>query len=285
LLLLGLTLVFACAPLSAQQAVAPVSDPAIEAAKESEPTPDDTMVYAGGGGRIHRIDIFRPPRAAADRPLPGLVMFHGGGWQRGDPNQFYRLARFMADRGFVVLTPAYSLESIDGTTPWDALVDAFSAFAAIVRDAEALGIDPGWIAAGGGSAGGQLAAALATVPPPIKLSHVVRPKALVLFNPVIDNGPDGYGYDRVKAYYTRFPPLHNIGTTHPPTLIMLGDQDELVSVETAQRYCRLVEGYGTQCVLKVYPGGIHSWFNKDGFSETLRDGANFLLSSRQALDR
>ena len=36
------------------------------------------------------------------------------------------------------------------------------------------------------------------------------PNALVLFNPVYDNGPDGYGHDRVCQVWETFSPLHNI---------------------------------------------------------------------------
>ena len=32
--------------------------------------------------------------------------------------------------------------------------------------------------------------------------------ALALFNPVYDNGPDGYGYSRVKDYWKKISPAH-----------------------------------------------------------------------------
>lgn len=60
----------------------------------------------------------------------------------------------------------------------------------------------------GGSAGGHLAAAIASIDgfndATDDLSVSCKPNLLVLFNPVLDNGPEGYGYDRVKSIIRNF---------------------------------------------------------------------------------
>ena len=60
-----------------------------------------------------------------------------------------------------------------------------------------LGIDPDRIVAGGGSAGGHIAAATASLSTFDEegedTSVSCIPKALLLFNPVFDNGPEGFG--------------------------------------------------------------------------------------------
>ena len=45
------------------------------------------------------------------------------------------------------------------------------------------------------------------------------PQALVLFNPVYDNGPKGYGHERVGEYWQDFSPMHNIRKGMPPAIV------------------------------------------------------------------
>jgi len=83
--------------------------------------------------------------------------------------------------------------------------DAKSAVRWIRKNALTYNIDPERIAAGGGSAGGHIAAATGTSTAFEEdgedKSISSWPNLLVLFNPVIDNGPDGYGHSRVKGYH------------------------------------------------------------------------------------
>ena len=129
-----------------------------------------------------------------------------------------------------------------------------------------LGVDPKRIAAGGGSAGGHLAAATATLKVPDDESAQERatssrPDALVLFNPVFDNGPGGYGHERVKERYREISPIHNLDGPVPPTLVFLGARDRLVPVATAERWRDLMKASGQRCDLLVYDGQGHGFFN------------------------
>lgn len=251
-----------------------------EAAASMGAAPDQSLDYTGIKAQSHRIEIFRPADAVPGERYPGLVLFHGGAWREGSPVQFYRQARVIADAGFVVALPEYSISDEDATTPHDALVDAFRAWSHVHESAPDLTIDGDRIYAGGASAGGQLAAALATVPPPEPGTDSAAPAGLVLFNPVIDNGPDGYGYSRVEDYWQDFSPLHNIGVDHPPTVILLGDSDRLIPVATAEAYCVQVRLASSDCSVKIYDNAGHAWFNHDqaGFEGTLRDALDFLRS-------
>jgi hypothetical protein len=64
---------------------------------------------------------------------------------------------------------------------------------------------------------------------------------LGLFNPVIDNGSGGYGYKRIEDAYKDSSPLHNIMDGTLPTIIYLGANDGLISVETAM-FLQILEG-------------------------------------------
>ncbi|MGC6487999.1 MAG: alpha/beta hydrolase, partial [Planctomycetota bacterium] len=90
-----------------------------------------------------------------------------------------------------------------------------------------------------------------------------RPDALVLFNPVFDNGPGGWGHNRVKARWREISPLHNITAGAPPTIVFLGSRDKLVPVATAEAYQERMQAVGARCDLHVYEGRGHGFFNRD----------------------
>ncbi|MDU0353278.1 alpha/beta hydrolase fold domain-containing protein [Paraglaciecola aquimarina] len=149
-----------------------------------------------------------------------------------------------------------------------------------------LGINPNMIAAGGGSAGGQLAIAAAVLKDfdeeGESTSVSPRPDALALFNPAFDNGPNGVGYDRVKSYWKQFSPLHNLNENVPPTIVFLGTKDKLIPVETAQLFKYKMEQNGSRCDLFLYEGQIHGFFNRNKkinrYHETLSELDKFLVS-------
>ena len=148
------------------------------------------------------------------------------------------------------------------------------------------GVDPGKLAAGGGSAGGHVAAATGNVKgfeekgEDLKVSS--RPNALVLFNPVYDNGPGGYGHGRVKEYWKQISPMHNLGKNSPPTIVFLGTKDNLIPVATAEKYKKLMEDAGVRSELHLYPDQPHGFFNlsrsRKNFDETVKHMDAFLVS-------
>lgn len=254
---------------------APVDPHLVQA---SSPGPTSELSYTSSLGREFPIYVFAADRAVGSAPRPALVMFHGGGWQAGEPKQFYRHASVWNQLGVTVILPVYALGRTHGATPQQSIEDAFRAWHVIHQNAAALGIDPGAIAAGGGSAGGHLAAALATLTPPASIGDHRPPSALVLFNPVIDNSPEGYAANRLGPEWRSYSPIHNIGAGHPPTLFMLGDRDALIPTETGARYCEAVR-VSARCELIIYPEATHGWFNQDGFVDTLRDSTRFIAET------
>jgi acetyl esterase/lipase len=239
------------------EAAQPVPAPVVQAAPQ-------LIGYKQTARRALFLHVFTPDAATFPGPRPAIIFFHGGGWVEGEAPWFYNQARHLAERGMVAISADYRLAGIDGTDPRAALSDAISAMRYLRGHAAVLNVDPNRIAAGGGSAGGHLAAALATsagfedpADDP-RLSY--RPSALVLFNPVIDNGPDGYGYNRVSEYWQAFSPLNNVKPGHPATLIMLGTRDALIPVATGQAYCDKVRAVGGDCRLELYEGQPHAFF-------------------------
>lgn len=211
------------------------------------------------------MDIHYPETYEEGKKLPAIIFFFGGGWNGGTIEQFRPQATYFASRGLISVLADYRVKSRHGTTPFDAVADAKSAIRYLRVHNEELGINPNKIIASGGSAGGHLAAAAGNVPgldePNEDLSISSKPNVLVLFNPVYDNGPDEYGYDRVGERYHEISPRHNIRKGAPPTLVFFGTKDRLVSPQTAKSYEYAMKSVGSRCVTYLYEGQPHGFFN------------------------
>ena len=249
--------------------------------------PDESLVYKTVGKTTLRLHIFNPEGHKPSDKRPAIVFFFGGGWNGGSPSQFYPHCRYLASRGMVAMSAEYRVKSRNKTTPRECVQDGKSAVRWIRQHAEQLGIDRHRIAAGGGSAGGHVAAATGTTKgfdeAGEDLNISSRPNALVLFNPVYDNGPDGYGHSRVKAYWKTFSPMHNIRHDTPPTIVFLGTKDHLIPVSTAKEYKRLMEEKGRRCDLHLYKNQPHGFFNytkKEYYTKTAIEMDRFLASLR-----
>lgn len=132
------------------------------------------------------------PKKKSNRPVPAAVFFHAGGWNSGDPEQFYSQAKHLADKGLVGISVEYRIKNKHKSHPFDAVEDAKSAMRFIRKNAKNKGvfkvpIRRNKIAAAGASAGGHLAAATATLSgfnaksDDTSISTV--PNALILFCP------------------------------------------------------------------------------------------------------
>jgi acetyl esterase len=250
--------------------------------------PDQVVPYRQVGEHELSMHVFLPDDFKSSDLRPAVVFFFGGGWTSGAPGQFYPFADYLADRGMVVMAAEYRTKKGHGTDPFACVEDAKAAMRWAREHAAEWGIDPRRLAAGGGSAGGHLAAATAFLPglneadANLKVSCV--PDALILYNPVIDNGPGGYGFERVADQFREFSPRHNIGpATPPPTVTFLGTEDALIPVATMQTFADAIRRAGGRCDVHFYEEATHGFFNfRDGqnlrYYEILRTTDRFLGS-------
>ncbi len=216
---------------------------------------------------------------------PAMLFFFGGGWNSGTVKQFEAQAIYFSKRGMTCILVDYRVKEKQKTTPFESLKDAKSAIRYIRAHAKDLQINPSKIVVSGGSAGGHLAAATAMIDDynetTDNYSVSCIPDALVLFNPVFDNGPGGYGYERIGDAYKQFSPLHNIRNGAPPTIIFLGENDHLIPVETAKYYKKVMEKVKSRCDLFLYEGQGHGFFNYKNFEyykKTVSETDTFLQS-------
>lgn len=245
----------------------------------------DSVVYKKIDTTSLSMEIYYPGDYDPEQAYPAIVFFFGGGWLGGNPRQFEPHAEYFSKRGMICFLADYRVKRRQNTTPLESLMDAKSAIRYIRRNASKFSVAPSKIVAAGGSAGAQLAAATALTnkynEESDNLSISCRPNALLLFNPVIDNGPGGYGYERIGEDYKDFSPLHNIKVGAPPTIILLGTKDNLIPVETAEYYKVVMEKVKSRCDLILYEGQEHGFFNYDHFNnykKTVLQSDRFLQS-------
>lgn len=245
----------------------------------------DTIPYKRIDSTLLSLVIDYPPGYHPEESYPALVFFFGGGWNGGSTDQFEPHARYFAQRGMICFRADYRVRSRHNTSPFESLKDAKSAIRFVREHAKEFGVDPQRIVASGGSAGGHLAAATALSSVynegSDQLSYSSVPNALILFNPVMDNGPGGYGYERIGEAYKDFSPLHNIREGAPPTILFLGTEDRLIPVETAEYYKMVMEKVGSRCDLHLYEGQGHGFFNYrqfDIYKNTIGKTNEFLIS-------
>ncbi|RYY20257.1 MAG: alpha/beta hydrolase [Cytophagaceae bacterium] len=150
---LGLLLAAAVVLLASEWAVARASRRVADIAYVAASAPDFDS-------KRHRLDVYQPKSVAAPRPV--VLFIHGGSWNSGGKDDFiYKaIGRRLARQGFVGVVISYRL-SPQALVPQQA-DDCARALAWTVAHIKDYGGDPARIVLMGHSAGGGLAALLAT---------------------------------------------------------------------------------------------------------------------------
>lgn len=223
--------------------------------------------YREVDGRALHLDLYRSP--GAPRPLPVLVVIHGGSWNSGDSSQLAWLNGYLAARGVAVAAINYRLAP-QHTFP--AQRDDVLAAVTWLRDnASHLRLDPSRVALLGRSAGGQLAllAAYTAREPAIRgvvalyapsdlnwsWEHPTNP--LVLDSPRTLSEYLGGTPAQVKERYDAASAIDFVVAGSPPTLLIHGTRDELVFAEQSRRLERRLAQAEVPHLLLELPWATH----------------------------
>jgi arylformamidase len=124
----------------------------------AQSVPGHEVAY--GAAALQKFDFYKSARP--DAPL--VVFVHGGGWKRGDKGNATGAAKIahFTGKGYAFATVNYRL--VPGATVEQQAQDVADALGWMVRNAQAMGIDPKRIVVMGHSAGAHLAALIATDP-------------------------------------------------------------------------------------------------------------------------
>ncbi|MFT5127915.1 MAG: acetyl esterase/lipase [Rhodothermales bacterium] len=218
--------------------------------------PDPMWTYKKIGDKELQLSVFLPEGyASAPSAFPTIAIFHGGSWRSGEPNWHYPDCVYWSQRGMIAVSVDYRLKNRDGVdVPLACVQDAKSAIRFLRQHAQRLKIDPTRIVAAGGSAGGQLAAATATITSPTSnhpdddSSISCRPDAIVLYNP---------WFKCTDALN----PLKHLSADLPPIITFSGGQDEAIPVSEMQAAHRAYTDNGASSALYIGNTGGHGFCN------------------------
>jgi acetyl esterase len=210
------------------------------------------------------------------RPAPCLFYLHGGGWIMGDLDNSEADCVLQPDEvGAVFCFADYRLAPEHRfPVPLD---DCVAAYRHVVEQADELGIDPQRIAVSGGSAGANLAAALAIavrdlgLPLPCFQLLEVPAVDLTLSSPSIEECGEGYWLSSAEArqcvaHYLgdadprdpRASPLFADLAGLPPALILVAEYDPLR--DDGERYAAALRAAGCEATCLRVAGQVHgSW--------------------------
>jgi acetyl esterase len=256
-----------------------------EAGGQPEPVADVLDEDIPGPGGPIPIRIYRP---SAERPLPVLVYFFGGGWTLGTIDTSDGVCRALTNAvGCVTITVGYRLAP-EHRFP-AAVDDCHAATEWIGAHAVELGVDPDRIAVGGDSAGGNLAAAVTLLArdrgPALAHQLLVYPNTDYLSDsPSLRENNDPLLFNRNSSdwywgHYLASPddgvdplasPLR--APDHaglPSATVITAEYDPLR--DQAEEYAQRLRDAGVSVTLSRYPGMVHGFFTMSGVLDAARD--------------
>jgi acetyl esterase/lipase len=253
-------------PLSVRGLILGVSLPSVS--KKS-------LVYVVRDSESLTLDLFQGSGEHA--PTPCLIVIHGGSWQNGDSTELDPLNSYLAARGYTVASVNYRLGP---EHPFPAaLEDVRAAINYLKANAAVLGLDAGRFVLLGRSAGGQLALLSAYTAHDPSIRGVVSlygPADLIYAyahpaNPMVFDSRGaleaylGGNPDQARSQYDAASPINFVGADTPPTLLIHGGRDELVSPAQSERLAGVLESAGRQRLLLILPWATHGCdFNFSG---------------------
>lgn len=232
--------------------------------------------YVPGGGSLQSLDLYLPPSSGQSVPL--VIFIHGGGWHSGSKEGCP--AQFMAEHGYAVAGINYRLLP-DAVFPAQ-IEDCRAALRFLRTHAAKYGINPGKVAACGGSAGAHLASLLGTAAAadfstvPAKVMEPGKVDESIRVQCVIDRyGPADFtlggkaptklaligssaSAEEAMAKARWASPVTYVRSDNPPFRLEHGDADKSVALEQSQAMLAVLQAAGVEAALTIMPGAGHA---------------------------
>ncbi len=268
----------------------------------------------GRAGHVRlKMDLYLPGDAAQADARPAVVLIHGGAWLFGTRYQLHWYGKRLARAGYVAASINYRMLPM---YPFPYCIhDCKAAVRWLRLHADEYGIDPDRIASFGNSAGGHLAALLATTRPRDGLEGPLNPEASSAVQAAISmygavdlteyrqwrgRGISRRAASRFVAYFVSLSKGRRPGANaweaaspityvHPgaaPMLFIHGTRDFLVDVEQSKRFTERLRENGVPAELMSLHDRGHGfdffdpWKRREVWTDML-DFLNRRLRGRQ----
>ena len=232
-------------------------------------------------------DVWRPGNGTNSGL--GLIYIHGGGWSAGQKDMFTRpFFHHLTAQGHTVMDIDYRL--IPDVNIYGMIGDIKHAIAWMKANAHRYGVDPEKIVLAGSSVGAHLALLAGYTPGHPELTPEELKRSELSVSGIISyygpsdllasydqwmkqaqsaNRPEEYRYagrldillgghpDEVPEMYRLANPATHVGPGSPPTLLMQGDKDLLVPVETTHALYAKLDESGVPAIKIIFPWTEH----------------------------
>ena len=235
---------------------------------ENLPVPDKVVPYKQAedlDGEVQEVTlrIFYPENQKESNPA--VLIFHGGNFNRAVSNYVHHLAVRWQQRGLIAIAVEFRTSDKFDIRPPEALGDTFDALEYVHENAKDLKVDPDRIVACGGSRGGFIAAALAT----LERKKPGLPAAAVVFNGAFSVvGTDSSRRRQTVAFANvsieerrAMSPILHVDSLDAPVIQFHGTEDRATSWTRARDFNDELVKQGVHCELHIYGGKSHGFWN------------------------
>ena len=272
-------------PVPVKEAVTKTSEPASEdtpaVLKKKVVYPTTVKVQVDvvylGGTRKEKADIYTPLNHDINKPLPGIIVIHGGGFNDGDKARARELniCENLTLQGYVCMSINYKLRRMKDQVTWpQSVYDAKSAVRYMRKEAKNLGVDPDKIGVIGCSAGCNLSMMLATTGSTDGFD-VVKDEPYQDISSKVACAVGFYGavdlinYHDMKMFaktreeapelYKKGSPINYLDDKDPPMLLVHGTADVTVPLSQSESYLKVAKEKGARCALEIIPEAPHTF--------------------------
>ena len=250
------------------------------------------ITYKVADNQVLQLDIAYPKTSAPKGGYPLIVYYHGGAWSGGKRFEGYGFfndeIRHYNEKGLAVASVTYRFVN-DVRTIADCVIDSKDAIRFVVKNHEALKINPDKIGVYGHSAGGHLAMMVALADNEkflgdvalkdvkFKIACGVPQSGPTSFTEAEANFEDASRRDFPKHFFGRYDsddaeikrisalvsPANYVSKNSPPLLIIIGENDHIVTPKSAVFMRSLAKKTGAPFEIFIAPKAGHSFEHGD----------------------